>query len=52
MIWAGHVARVGAGEVHTGFRRGNLNETDHLEDLILDGRTILEWILKNSVGSA
>jgi hypothetical protein len=42
----------GTGEVHMGFRRGNVNETDHLEDLVVDGRTILEWILQDSVGSA
>jgi hypothetical protein len=30
--WAGHVARMGRGEVHTGFWWGNLRERDHLEE--------------------
>ena len=36
MIWVGHVARMGTGEVHTGFWWGNLRERDHLEDLGVD----------------
>jgi hypothetical protein len=39
----------GKGEVHTGFRWGNLRERDHLEDLVLYGR-ILKWTLKKWVG--
>jgi hypothetical protein len=39
MTYAGHVARMGRGEVHTEFWRGN-----HFEDPDLDGRTILRWI--------
>jgi len=38
MRWAGHVARMGRGEVYTGFWCGNLRERDHLEDPGLDGR--------------
>jgi hypothetical protein len=38
MKWAGHVARVGRGEVYTGFWWGNLRERDHLEDSGLGGR--------------
>ena len=38
MRWAGHVARMGRGEVYTGFWWGNLRERDHLEDLSLDGK--------------
>jgi hypothetical protein len=32
MKWAGHVVRVGIGELNTGFWWGNLKEGDHLED--------------------
>jgi hypothetical protein len=46
MRWAGHVARMGGGEVHTGFWWGDLREGDHLEDLGVDGRIILKWIFK------
>jgi hypothetical protein len=30
MRWAGHVARMGEGEVCKGYCRGNLKERDHL----------------------
>jgi hypothetical protein len=49
MGWAEHVACIGAGEVHTGFWWGNLRETDHLEELVVDRRVIpkcvqeVEW---------
>jgi hypothetical protein len=36
----------GRGEVRIGFWWGNLEESDHLADLDLDGRIILKWILK------
>jgi hypothetical protein len=32
--------------VHAGFWWGNVREGDHLEDLGVDGRLILKWILK------
>ena len=32
MRWAGHVARMGRGEMRTGFWWGNLRERDYLED--------------------
>jgi len=46
MRWAGHVARMGAGEVYTGFFWGNLSERDHLEDPDIDGRIILRWTFR------
>ena len=45
MRWAGHVARMGGGEVHTWFWWGNLREMYHLEDPG-DGRIILKWIFR------
>jgi len=46
MRWAGYVACMGRGEVHTGFWWGNLTERDHLEGLGIDGRIILRWIFR------
>jgi hypothetical protein len=46
MRGAGHVARMRAGEVHTGFWWGNLREGDDLGDSSVDGRIILERIFK------
>jgi len=37
---------MGRGEVYTGFWWGNPRERDHLEDLCVDGRIILRWILR------
>jgi len=49
--WTGHVARMGRGEVYTGFWWVNLREKDHLEDTGIDGRIILRWIFrKREVG--
>jgi hypothetical protein len=46
MRWAGHVARMGRGEVHTGFWWGDLRGRDHLEDLGVDGRIKLNLDLQ------
>jgi hypothetical protein len=44
--WAGHVARMGEGEVCTGFWWGNLRERDRWGDPGVDGRIMLGWIFK------
>jgi len=44
MRLAGHVARMGTGEVHVRFWWGNLKERDHLKDLGVDGRITLKWM--------
>jgi hypothetical protein len=44
--WAGHVARLGRAEVHTGFSSGNLRESDHLEDRGVYGWITLRWIFR------
>jgi hypothetical protein len=46
MKWAGHVARMGKREVHTGFWWGDLREGDHLGGPGVDGRIILKRIVK------
>ena len=32
--------------MHTEFWWGNLKERDHLEDISVDGRVILKWVIK------
>jgi len=41
-----HVAHTGTGEIYTGVWWGFLRETDHLEDLGVDGRIFLKCIFK------
>jgi hypothetical protein len=50
--WVGHVARMGGGQMHIGFWLGNLRERDNMEDLGVDGRMILQCMLKKSFGKA
>jgi hypothetical protein len=42
MRWAGHVARMGRGKVHTACWWENPREREHLEDLCVNGRTTLK----------
>jgi len=49
MRWVVYVARMGRGEVYTGFWWGNLIERDHLGDPGGDGRKILRWNRKELV---
>jgi hypothetical protein len=44
MRWAGHVARMGQREVHTGFWWRDPREGDHLGDPGLDGRIIFKYL--------
>jgi len=37
----------GRGQVYKGFSWGNLKERVHLQDPVVDGRTILRWIFRN-----
>jgi hypothetical protein len=41
MRWAGHMARMGEGEVFTGFWLGDLKVRDHWEDLGVGGQITL-----------
>jgi hypothetical protein len=50
MRLAGHVARMGWGQVHTGFWWRNLRERDHLKIQSVGGRRILRWIFKEWTG--
>jgi hypothetical protein len=46
MRWAGHVVRIGGGEVCTGFWWENVRERGNLEDPGVDVRKILRWIFR------
>ena len=52
--WAGHVARLGRRRIYIGFvcvcvrACGKLKQKDHLEDLNVDGRAVLNLTLKKS----
>jgi hypothetical protein len=45
MRWAGHVSRMGRGEVFTGFSLRVPKVRDHWEDLGVGGRITLRWNL-------
>jgi hypothetical protein len=45
MRWAGHVARMGRGEVFTGFWLGSPKVRDHCEDLDVGRKITLRWTL-------
>jgi hypothetical protein len=45
MRWAGHVARMGRGEVFTGFWFGGPKGREHWEDLGVGGKILLRWTL-------
>jgi hypothetical protein len=45
MRWAGHVARMGEGEVFTGLWLGSPKVRDHWENLGVCGRITLRWTL-------
>jgi hypothetical protein len=51
MRWAGHVARMGRGEVRTWVWWENLRERDHLGDLGGDCRIILKLVFKKWDGA-
>jgi hypothetical protein len=51
MRWAGHVARKGKREVHTGLWWGDLREGYHLGDPGVYGRIILKLIFKKWDGA-
>jgi hypothetical protein len=46
MWWAGHVARIGRGEVHTGFWWGKQGGRDHLQDPGIYEGKILKRIVR------
>jgi hypothetical protein len=43
----GHVAHTGESRGEYRVFWGNLREREHFEDLVVDRRVILKWILKN-----
>jgi hypothetical protein len=46
MRWAGHVASVGKMRNMYSILVGSLKGRDHSEDIGVDGKIILEWILE------
>jgi len=52
MRWTDHVQVWRTGEAYTGFWWGNLRERDQLEDLDIDGKIILKWVLRKWIVGA
>jgi hypothetical protein len=50
MRWAGHVACMGKREMYTKFLSENQKGRNHLEDLVVAGKIVLEWILGKRSG--
>jgi hypothetical protein len=50
MNWMGHLECMGKEEVCTGFWLGNVKEGDDLEDVSIERKTILQWMLQNEDG--
>jgi len=48
--WAGHVARMGRGDLCTGFWWGNLREREHWGEQEVKGKLILRWIFEKWMG--
>jgi hypothetical protein len=46
----GQLGCMGRGEIGAGFLLGNVKERDDLEDLGIERKTILKWILQNEDG--
>ena len=46
MGWAGIVARMREGAVHTACGLENMREVDHLQNLCVSGNIILKWIFR------
>jgi hypothetical protein len=36
--------------MHTGVWLGNVQERDHVEEIGIDGRVVLKWVLKKYMG--
>jgi hypothetical protein len=45
MRWAGHLEGMGRRQDKTGFCLGNLKEYYYMEDIVVDGRLMLKWVL-------
>jgi len=44
-----HVAHIGRGQVHAGFCLVKLMEGEYMEDLGVDGKIILNWVIEKWV---